>query len=88
MEKPVEIFNNFKNLKNDFKADTGLDVNSENMSTYIAYYNARINDMSYQTLKLLNHQLINKIDHLPDMIRLRIAEMITDHPIIKQLTKK
>jgi hypothetical protein len=87
MQTPVTILNNFLKLKDDFKADTGFEFNKENMSLYIQYFNARMNDKSYQTIHTLTEKLINKIDFLPDQIRLRIAEMITTHPTIKQLLK-
>jgi hypothetical protein len=44
--------NNYDKFFEDFKKDTGLDP-KRNAAEYIAYFNARINDMNYQ----LNHQL-------------------------------
>lgn len=82
-----EIKNNFSAYKADFKKDTGLDVTKETMGLYLKYITARSTDYSFQVLHGLTHQLLNKIDFLPDQIRLRIAEMITDHPTIKQLLK-
>lgn len=90
MSKKIEFKNNYTGFQDDFKKDTGLNAKT-NVETYIQYYNARINDMSYQLswhgLELLG----NKLDFLPDTIRLRIAEMIREHDTIKefkQLLKK
>ena len=47
MATTVSQQNNYSNFKEDFKKDTGLDA-SKNISEYINYYNARINDMNYQ----------------------------------------
>ena len=49
--------NNFKNLKNDFKLDTGLDADKE-LALYLAYYNARMSDMNYQ----INHELTKLLE--------------------------
>ncbi len=86
--EPIQIKNNFSALKHEFKTDTGLEANKENMSLYIQYYNARMNDYSYQILHGATHLLMNKIDFLPSQIRLQIAEMIRDHNVIKDLVQK
>lgn len=52
MPTQIDYRNNFSKFIEDFKKDTGLDY-KKSPEAYIAYYNARINDMNYQ----LNHQL-------------------------------
>ncbi len=81
----TEILNNFPKFKDQFKTDTGLEYNKENMSLYIQYFNSRMNDMAYQTTHLLTHQLLNKLNFLPGEIRLAMAEMIREHEVIKQI---
>jgi hypothetical protein len=83
----INTKNNFPNLKDDFKKDTGLDA-KEHMSDYINYFNARMTDINYQTNFQSYNVILNHIDALPDTIRLRIAEMIREHEVIKQLLKK
>jgi arginyl-tRNA synthetase len=41
----IQIRNRFPDFKTDFKNDTGLDFNKENMSTYAQYVNARCSDI-------------------------------------------
>lgn len=71
------IYNNFDKLKKDFKTDTKLDAD-QNMTDYIAYYNARMNDNSFQTLHILTTQVMNKLDFLPKEIRTQIGEMLNE----------
>ncbi len=85
---PIQIENKFLKLKDEFKNDTGLEFNKENMEIYIQYFNARCNDVTCQVLQGLTHQVLNKIDFLPSQTRLQIAEMIRDHEVIKQLLQK
>lgn len=82
---PIQIENKFLKLKEDFKSDTGLEFNKENMGLYIQYFNARCNDISCQVIQGLTHQVLNKLDFLPSQTRLQIAEMIRDHEVIKKL---
>ena len=85
---PIKIENKFLKLKEEFKSDTGLEFNKENMGLYIQYFNARCNDMSCQVIQGLTHQLLNKLDFLPSDIRLQMAEMIREHDVLKQLLQK
>jgi len=85
---PIQIENKFLKLKDEFKNDTGLEFNKENMGIYIQYFNARCNDVTCQVMQGLTHQVLNKIDFLPSQTRLQIAEMIRDHEVIKQLLQK
>jgi len=80
----IKIKNNYKTFKSDFKKDTGLDYGKETVSQYLQYLNFRLNDQQVQ----MDLHLINQVDHLPDIIRLRIAEMISSHHTIKELLKK
>lgn len=84
--EPIKIQNNFSKFKADFKSDTGLDADKE-IGLYIQYFNARMNDMSYQVIHGVSHLLLNKIDFLPSSIRTQISEMISQHPIIKDIVK-
>lgn len=81
--RTVNTKNNYSAYKADFKTDTGLDAKTH-IAEYIAYYNARINDMAYQHNFQLANYIINDLSHLPDTIRLRIAEMIRSHEVIKE----
>lgn len=76
---PIEIENKFLKLKDDFKKDTGLEFNKENMGLYIQYVNARFNDVSCQVLQGLTHQLLNKLNFLPGEFRLELSDMIRTH---------
>lgn len=80
----MQIKNNYEIFKADFKKDTGLDYNKATVSEYLQYLNFRLNDHQVQ----INLHLINKIEHLPDIIRLRLGEMLTSHETIKELLKK
>ena len=80
----MQIKNNYEIFKADFKKDTGLDYNKDTGSEYLQYLNFRLNDHHVQ----INLHLINKIEHLPDIIRLRLGEMLTSHETIKELLKK
>lgn len=84
----INITNKFLLLKNEFKNDTGLDFNKENMGLYIQYFNARCNDISCQLMQGLATNVINQIDNLPSRTRLEIAEMIRNHEVIQQLLQK
>jgi len=84
---PIQIHNNFQKFKADFKSDTGFNA-EEKMDLYIQYFNARVNDYSAQVLHGLTHELLNKINFLPDTMALRIGEMINQSHAIKQLTQK
>ena len=84
----IQVENKFLKLKDEFKNDTGLEFNKENMGIYIQYFNARCNDVTCQVMQGLTHQVLNKIDFLPSQTRLQIAEMIRDHEVIKQLLQK
>ena len=80
----MQIKNNYEIFKADFKKDTGLDYNKDTVSEYLQYLNFRLNEHQVQ----INLHLINKIEHLPDIIRLRLGEMLTSHETIKELLKK
>lgn len=84
----IKLENKFLKLEDEFKTDTGLEFNKENMGLYIQYFNARCNDISCQVLQGLTTEVLNKIDHLPGQTRLEIAEMIRSHEVIKQLLQK
>ncbi|OOQ60909.1 hypothetical protein [Mucilaginibacter pedocola] len=64
---PNKIQNNFKSLMNDFSTDTGMSA-IDNMGLYIQYFNARMSDKIMQYNAILIHELINKLDRLPDEI--------------------
>lgn len=70
-----KIKNNFNNLKSDFKMDTGMDADS-NMEVYISYFNARMSDKIMQSNYLILSEMVNKIDQLPGILRMEIAETI------------
>jgi len=84
---PITIENRFLKFKSEFKNDTGLEFNKENMSLYMQYICARCEDTNCQVLQGLTHHLLNKIDFLPDQIRTRLGEMLTEHPTVKQMLK-
>jgi hypothetical protein len=84
--KEITIKNNFSQFKTEFKADTGLDAQG-NMELYIQYFNARMNDKTFQINYHLTHLLLNKLDFLPHEFRLEMAEMIRNHEVIKELVK-
>ena len=75
-------------LKSDFKKDIGLDVNSETMSMYLQYLNARFSDANNQLLQGLIHELLNKVNFLPGEISLKIGEMINQNYLLKDLASK
>lgn len=54
-----QIKNNFSAFKADFKKDTGLDFNPDNMDKYIAYYHARMTDNSAQYIAYLLDDIAN-----------------------------
>lgn len=64
----IQRKNNFDSFKEDFKKDTGSDIGKETMHLYISYFNARMNDLAFQVISELPHQLLNKLDVLPDEI--------------------
>ncbi|MGF7074764.1 hypothetical protein [Mucilaginibacter sp. 3215] len=70
------IQNNFNNLKDDFKKDTGKNAD-DNIELYIAYFNARMTDRIMQTNHIMVNELANGLHILPDAIVRRMAEMIT-----------
>ena len=80
----IKIKNNYEAFKSDFKKDTSLDYSEKTVSEYLQYLNFRLNDHQMQ----MDLHLINQIDHLPDIIRRRIGEMITSHDTFKELLKK
>ena len=84
----TKIENNFSTFKADFKNDTGLEVSNENMPIYLAYYNARVNDINAQINTVYLSKLSNKLDHLPNMLALDLSRMITNNISIKQLLQK
>lgn len=86
MSTEIKFLNNYDKFKEDFKKDTGLNA-SNDVTSYIAYYHARISDMEYQLNFQALNLILNKIDFLPDTIRLRIAEMIREHEVIKEVVK-
>lgn len=65
----LTIKNNFNTFKQDFKKDTGLDPDV-NLETYIAYYNARINDYNMQT----NAAMLNEIVNLPSRLSFELKQ--------------
>lgn len=69
------IQNNFNNLKQDFKKDTGKDADT-NIELYIAYFNARMNDRIMQYNHILVTELANGLKILPDNIQLKIGELV------------
>lgn len=81
----ITLLNNFNKLKDNFKSDTGLEANKENMSLYIQYYNARMNDMSYQIIHEFATQYINKTDQLPSKFRLELSDMLRTHEVIQEI---
>ncbi len=80
----IKFKNNYETFKSDFKKDTGLEYAKETVSEYLQCLNFRLNDHQVQ----MDLHLINQVDRLPDIIRLRIAEMISSHDTIKELLKK
>ena len=84
----IKIESRFEIYKTEFKKDTGLDFNAANVELYIAYYNARCSDESTQVLIGLTNKLLNELNFFPGKIRLEIAQMITEHHVIKQLLKQ
>ena len=61
-----KISNRFNDLKKDFKTDTGLDFNKDNMELYIQYFNARMTDHSNQVLQTLTNEIVNQVDRLKE----------------------
>lgn len=55
----------YAGFKKIFKEETGLDANT-NVSDYIAYYNARVNDEAVQVLLGVTTALLDKLDELKD----------------------
>ena len=84
----IKMENRFEILKSDFKKDIGLDVNSETMSMYLQYLNARFSDANNQLLQGLIHELLNKVNFLPGEISLKIGEMINQNYLLKDLASK
>ena len=72
---PHTIQNNFQKFKSDFKSDTGLDA-AQNMEVYIHYFNARMLDRIMQYEHITQFELLNKLEHLPGIIRQQMGEMI------------
>ena len=64
------LISNFDHFKNDFKKDTGLNVNKTTMGLYIQYYNARINDWHYQ----LDFETVSALLNLPRDIATAIKQ--------------
>jgi hypothetical protein len=67
----ITLKNNFKAYKQDFKADTGLDADS-NMALYINYVTARNSDYNMQIFNLVYSEL----KFLPDYIGTKVASAI------------
>lgn len=80
----MTIKNNYETFKTDFKKDTGLDYNKDTVSEYLQYLNFRTSDNQMQILISISNELFN----LPDIIRLRMGEMIASHDTFKSLLKK
>jgi len=60
MATTIMFKNNFAHYKEQFKDDTGLDYNSENLPLYLAYLNARLADDHMQ----LTIEVITSVDAL------------------------
>ena len=87
MSSNITVKNNFHTFKEDFKKDTGLEFNKENMSIYLQYYSARMTDIGSQVLSGIANNLAVDFKQLPSNIRLELADMIKTHDTIKQLLK-
>ncbi len=59
MEKTEVSRNRYNEFKQDFKKDTGLDYNAQNLEMYIQYYNARVNDQN----TLANFQMLVRLEN-------------------------
>ncbi len=64
----VTIQNNFDAYKSDFKKDTGLDSHA-NPAIYIAYYNARVSDVTMQLTQGLLREIMNNSDTIINLLR-------------------
>ncbi|MFP4024290.1 MAG: hypothetical protein ACLFVR_07155 [Thiohalospira sp.] len=66
----LTIKNNYSSFKQDFRKDTGLDP-EKSIETYIAYYNARINDHNMQ----FNAAMLNEIANLPGRLSFELKQI-------------
>lgn len=67
---PVQTKNNFSSFKEDFTKDTGMPINDQTMPHYIAYYNARVNDLSLQLTTGFLEKIFQRLGYLPaDIVR-------------------
>jgi hypothetical protein len=69
MEKEVIAINRYNIFKQDFKKDTGLDYNAQNLERYIQYYNARVNDQNSQVCFNMMVRIENKISEGINFLR-------------------
>ena len=83
----ITINNNFQKFKKNFTEDTGLNAD-QNMQLYIQYVTARCTDYTAQVVHGLTHELLNKLDFMPNKYRLEMADMLRTHEVIKELLKK
>ena len=84
----ITIENKFLTLKDEFKSDTGLEFNKENMEFYTQYFNARCSDITCQVIYGLASNLFNRLNEMPGQTRLEFADMLRTHEVIKDLLKK
>lgn len=50
---------NFETMKSSFKKETGIEVTSETMSLYIAYFQAKTTDINMQLQSFILQELSN-----------------------------
>ncbi len=62
------ITNNFSNLINDFKKDTGLEYGETTKSLYMQYINARFADASMQYLEMIDEKQYIIEDEIKNVI--------------------
>ena len=53
----IKLASNFDIYKEDFTKETGLEINKDNMSTYIQYYHARTTDNFLQLVSIYKSEL-------------------------------
>jgi len=77
MSVDLKFINNYDKLKQEFRKDTKLDPD-KNVSEYIVYFNARVNDMTYQFHFQLANRYLNEISDLPSKIGRSVAQALKD----------
>ena len=53
----IKLASNFDTYKEEFTKETGLEINKENMTTYIQYYHARTTDNLLQLVVIYKSEL-------------------------------